>query len=49
MLEADQTSRIATPHGSLARLSSQVSRREVLLVSSSLLDSKRYGRSAPAP
>ena len=30
-------------------LSSQVSRRRVLLVALSLLDSKRYGRSAPAP
>ena len=32
MLEADQTSGTATPHGSLACLSSQVSRRRVLLV-----------------
>ena len=47
--EADQTSGTSSPHGSLACLSSQVSRRGVLLVSFSLLDSKRYGRSAPAP
>ena len=47
--EAGQTSGTSSPHGSLACLSSQVSRRGVLLVSFSLLDSKRYGRSAPAP
>ena len=33
MLEADQTSGTSSPHGSLACLSSQVSRRGVLLVS----------------
>ena len=33
----------ASPHGGLARLSSQVSRHRALLVAFSLLDSKRYG------
>ena len=49
VLEADQTSGTASPHGGLACLSSQVSRRRVLLVSFSLSDSKRYNRWAPAP
>ena len=49
MLEADQTSGTASPHGSLACLSSQVSRRRVLLVDRHAVDSKQHGRSVPAP
>ena len=49
MLEADQTSGTASPHGSLACLSSQVSRRRVLLVFRHAVDSKQHGRSVPAP
>ena len=47
--EADQTSKFASPRGSLARLSSQVSRRTVRLVLSHAVDSKQHGRSVPAP
>ena len=47
--EADQTSGIASPRGSLARLSSQVSRRGVLLVFRHAVDSNQHGRSAPVP
>ena len=47
--EADQTSGIASPRGSLARLSSQVSRRKVRLLLSHTVDSTQRGRSVPAP
>ena len=45
MLEADQTSGTASPHGALARLSSQVSRHRVLLLAQAHMDTKRYSRS----
>ena len=47
--EADQTSGTASSRGSLARLSSKVSRRNVRLVLSHAVDSKQHGRSVPAP